>query len=70
VKTSALIAAAVLGLSFGIAGCDTKDSPGDHIKDGLDVREHEGAKDAVEDVREGAHDAKEDAKRKVKDATD
>ena len=69
-KTNALIVAAVLGLSLGMAGCDTKDKPSDHVKDALDARPHEGAKDAVEDIKDEAHETKEDIKRKAKDAAD
>jgi hypothetical protein len=70
VKTNALLVAALLGLSLGLTGCDTKDSPKDEVKDAFDARPHEGAKDAVEDIRDEAHETKEDIKRKAKDAAD
>jgi hypothetical protein len=69
-KTNALIAAALLGLSLGVAGCDKKEGPSEAAKDALDMRSHEKLKDAGEDLSDEARDAKNKIKKEAEDATD
>lgn len=78
---SSLFAASALFLSGATAmlvtSCEEKPrSVGEAVKDGLDMRENEKAKDTAEDLKdaakdaaEGVKDAAEDAKDAVKDAT-
>ena len=69
--TNLLIAAALSSVVLA-AGCAKKegalDTAVDNTKDALDVRDHEKAKDAAEDVRDAAKDAAADVKDAAKDA--
>jgi hypothetical protein len=80
-KMTNLLIAAALSSVLLAAGCAKKEGPldkaVDNTKDALDIRDHEKAKDAAEDVRDaakdaaaGIKDAAHDAKDAVKDATD
>ncbi len=68
-KTTTFAVAALLALSVGISACDKHDSPSEAVKDGLDMRKHEGLKDAGEDISDAARDAKKEVKEEVHDAT-
>ncbi|HSJ00823.1 MAG: hypothetical protein ACAI34_12270 [Verrucomicrobium sp.] len=79
-KSSLLVAAALFltgASALLITSCEEKPkSVGESVKDGLNMRENEKAKDAAEDVKdaakdaaEGVKDAAKDAKEAVKDAT-
>ena len=68
-KTTALAVAALFAITAGISACDKHDSPSEAVKDGLDMRKHEGLKDAGEDIRDEAKDAKNKVKEEVHDAT-
>jgi hypothetical protein len=69
--TNLLIAVALSSVVLA-AGCAKKegalDTAVDNTKDALDVRDHEKAKDAAEDVRDAAKDAAADVKGAAKDA--
>ena len=69
--THLLIAAAVSSVLLA-AGCAKKegalDKAVDNTKDALDIRDHEKAKDAAEDVRDATKDAAHDVKNAASDA--
>lgn len=69
--TNLLIAAALTSVLLA-AGCAKKEGPldkaVDNTKDALDMRDHEKAKDAAEDVRDAAKDAAHDVKNAASDA--
>lgn len=71
-KMTNLLLAAALSSALLAAGCAKKDGAldkaVDSTKDALDVRDHEKAKDAAEDVRDAAKDAGNDVKDATKDA--
>lgn len=71
-KVSNLLIAAVLSSALFAGGCAKKESAVDKAvdstKDALDMRDHEKAKDAAEDVRDAAKDAAADVKDAAKDA--
>lgn len=79
-KSSLLLAAALFltgASAILFTSCEEKPRPPvEAVKDGLDMRENEKAKDAAEDVKdavkdaaEGVKDAAKDTKDAVKDAT-
>ena len=71
-KMTHLLIAAALSSVLLAAGCAKKegalDKAVDNTKDALDIRDHEKAKDAAEDVRDAAKDATHDVKNAASDA--
>lgn len=61
-RMAPVLVAAALGLGLPLLACERNDQSGaeelgDKAKDALDVREHEGLKDAGEDVKDAVKDA-------------
>jgi len=70
-RLASVLVAALLGLGSPLLACQREEKSevgklGDKAKDALDVREHEGLKDAGEDVKDAVKDAGEAVKEKAK----
>ena len=57
-RVASVLVIAVLGLGFPLLACSRDEkSLSDKAKDALDMREHEGLKDAAEDAKDAVKDA-------------
>ena len=59
-RMAPVLMAALIGLALPLLACQEKsegEKLGDKAKDALDMREHEGLKDAGEDAKEAMEDA-------------
>jgi hypothetical protein len=60
-----VLMAALIGLGLPLLACQGEETLGDKAKDSLDMREHEGLKDAGEDAKEAVEDAGEAVKEEL-----
>jgi hypothetical protein len=61
-RLASVLVVALIGLAFPLAACEREEKSGveklgDKAKDALDLREHEGLKDAGEDAKDAVKDA-------------
>lgn len=69
-RLASVLVVALIGLAFPLVACEREEKSGveklgDKAKDALDVREHEGLKDAGEDVKDAVKDEAEALKKKA-----
>ena len=60
---------ALAGTSCLFNACEKKNSPVEKVKDGLNIRENEEAKDAAEDVGKAIENTGKDIKKAINEAT-